>query len=326
MKSEKPVLVREACLGPNGAEIISRTAQIAYNNIWKKVTDERWKPKSAKALEREKTPRKSKLAVKPVGKNHFIPKSFLKTNWATDGKILRWRPTEEGWTSSSRSFGQWGYREGLYSDELEAYFSLLAGDATQPIQMLLDMRPLNDPQRSSFVGFLIIQMLRNPDVIEGITKALAPVIAESGHGDDPTMVSRAYETLFQNNEFYDRFARPIMWSRWAIVEAEQPVFVLPDRFSISRDFGDGLRMMVPLTPKTCFVTLLDWEKEKDIIPHYLPADQSLAKRISATLIEGAGSEFVSHLDFVPDQTKAVELEDLLNDIADAITARVRERG
>ncbi|WP_123792854.1 DUF4238 domain-containing protein [Pacificibacter maritimus] len=321
-----PDVEREACLGPNGVEIISGTARMAYDHIWKKITDERWKPKSAKALEREKTPRKTKLAVKPVGKNHFIPKSFLKTNWATNDKILRWRPTDKGWTSFSRNFGQWGYRKGLYSDELEAYFSLLEGDATQPIQMLLDMRPLNDPQRSSFVGFLIIQMLRNPDFIEGSQKALAPVIAESGHGDDPTMARRAYETLFQNNELYDRFARPIMWSRWAIVKSEKPVFVLPDRFSVNRDLGDGLRVIVPLTPRACFVTLLDREEEKDIIPHHLPADQSLARRISATLIEGAGSEFVSHLDFVPDQTKAVELEDLLNDIADAITVRVRERG
>lgn len=321
-----PDVVREACLGPNGAEIISGTARMAYDHVWKKFTDERWKPKSAKALEREKAPRKTKLAVKPVGKNHFIPKSFLKTNWATNDKILRWSTTNNVWTSSPRNFGQWGYRRDLYSDELEAYFSLLEGDATQPIQMLLDMRPLNDPQRSAFVGFLIIQMLRNPGFIEANKNALAPVIAESGHGHDPTMARRAYETLFQNNELYDQFARPIMWSRWAIVKSEKPVFVLPDRFSVHRSLGDGLRMIVPLTPKACFATLLDREEEKDIIPHYLPADQPLARRISATLIGRADSEFVSHLDFVLNQTKAVELKDLLNDIADAITVRVRERG
>jgi hypothetical protein len=321
-----PDVEREACLGPKGVDIISGTARMAYDHLWKKFTDERWKPKSAKALEREKNPRKTKLAVKPVNKNHFIPRSFLKANWATDDELLRWKRTDNGLTSSQRNFGKWGHRKGLYSDELEAYFSLLEGDATQPIQMLLDMRPLNDPQRSAFVGFLIIQMLRNPHFIEASKIGLAPVIAESGYSHDPTMARRAYETLFQNNELYDRFARPIMWSRWAIVTSKQPFFVLPDRFSVHRDLGDGLRMIVPLTPEACFVTLLDREEEKDIIPRYLPADQQLARRISATLIEGASSEFVSHLDFAPDQTKAVELEYLLNDIADAITIRDRERG
>jgi hypothetical protein len=326
LNSINPDLEREACLGPKGEDTISGTARMAYEHIWKKFTDERWKPKSATALEREKDPRKPKLAVKPVEKNHFIPKSFLKTNWAIGSDLLRWKRTDNSWTSSRRSFGKWGYRRGLYSDELEAYFGLLEGDAKRPIEMLLDMRPLNDPQRNAFVGFLIIQMLRNPYFIEASKKGLAPVIAESGHSHDPTMARRAYETLFQNNEFYDHFARPIMWIRWAIVTSERPVFVLPDQFSVHRDLGDGLRMIVPLTPKACFVTLLDREEEKDIIPRYLPADQSLARRISATLIEGAGSEFVSHLNFSPDLTSAVGLEDLLNEIADAITARLLERG
>lgn len=122
-----PDVEREACLGPKGADIISGTARMAHDHIWKKVTDERWKPKSAKALERETSPRNTKLAVKPVKKNHFIPRSFLKANWATDDELLRWKRTDNDWTSSPRNFGKWGYRKGLYSDELEAYFSLLEG-------------------------------------------------------------------------------------------------------------------------------------------------------------------------------------------------------
>ena len=299
---------------------------MAYDHIWKKFIEERWKPKSEKILERAKNPRNPKLAVKPVTKNHFIPRSFLKTNWATDDELLRWKRTESGWKSSKRNFGKWGFRKGLYSDELEAYFGLLEGDAKKPIEMLLGMRPLNDPQRSAFVGFLVIQMLRNPHFIEASAKGVAPVIAECGYGHDSTMPRRAHETLFGNNELYDHFARPLLWSRWAIVTSEQPVFILPDRFSVHRDLGDGMRMIVPLTPKACFVTLLDREEEKDIIPRYLNADDRLAWRISATLIEGSNSEFVSHLDFAPDRTNSVGLEELLSDIADAITLKIRERG
>lgn len=299
---------------------------MAHDHIWKKRIDERWKPKSKKILERAKNPRSPKLAVKPVSKNHFIPRSFLKTNWATNDELLRWKHTQSGWRSSQQNFGKWGFRRGLYSDKLEAYFGLLEGDATQPIDMLLNMRPLNDPQRNAFVAFLIIQMLRNPHFIETSEKGLAPVIANSGQSHDPTMARRAYETLLQNNELYDHLARPLLWSRWAIVTSEQPVFVLPDRFSVHSDLGDGLRMIVPLSPKACFVTLPDREEEKDIIPRNLPADDRLARRMSATLIEGSSSEFVSHLDFEPDRTNAVGLEELLSEIADAITVRMRERG
>ncbi|MEO9515446.1 MAG: DUF4238 domain-containing protein [Paracoccaceae bacterium] len=245
--------------------------------MWKKVTDERWKPKSVKALKRAKIPRQVKLAFKPVTKNHFISKWFLRDNWATDGVLRRWKRIERDWTSSPRNFGQWGFRPNLYSDRLEAYFALLEGDAKRSVEMLLDTRPPNGSQREAFVGFLIIQMLRNPHFIEVIEKSIAPIIADCRHNDDPTMARRAYETLFQNNELYDRLARPIMLSRWAIVKLKTPVFVLPDRFGIQEDLGDGLRMIVPLTPKACFVTFRDQEDKKRVVSYFLPADDRLAR-------------------------------------------------
>lgn len=321
-----PDVERESCLGFEGADTISGTARMAYEHIWKRKTDERWKPKSAKAIQREANPRKAKLAVKPVEKNHFIPRWFLKDNWATNDKLLRWRKTKAGWSSTLRNFGQWGHRRSLYSNQLEAYFSLLEGDAKRPVEMLLTGRPLNGPQREAFVGFLIIQMLRNPHFMETIEKGIAPVIAETGHADDPTMARRAYETLFRNNELYDQLARPIMWSRWAIVKFGDPVFVLPDRFGIHSNIGDGLRMIVPLTPKTCFVTLLERETEKRIAPHFLLAPEPLARRISATLMATSIAEFVSHPEFSPDQSVAIELSDLLSEIGGAIASRQLARG
>ena len=74
---------------------------MTYEHIWKRKMDERWKPKSAKALKRERMPTpKKRLAVKPVGKNHFIPKWYLGDNWATEGKLLRWKQTDGNWVSS----------------------------------------------------------------------------------------------------------------------------------------------------------------------------------------------------------------------------------
>ena len=61
------------------SERISATARIIHERIWSKRLEERWKPKSA---EREANPRRAKLAVKPVGKNHFIPRWLIRDHWA----------------------------------------------------------------------------------------------------------------------------------------------------------------------------------------------------------------------------------------------------
>ena len=113
LSSIDPEQEQEECLGSEGADTISATARIVHEHIWLKRLEERWKPKSAKAIEREANPKRAKLAVKPAGKNHFIPRWFIRDHWATDGKVLRWRRTSEGWTSTKRGFGEWGYRREL---------------------------------------------------------------------------------------------------------------------------------------------------------------------------------------------------------------------
>ena len=313
-----PVEERKACLGLEGAKTITGTAHLIYERIWKRKMEERWKPKSAKATEREKSPRATRLAVKPVGKNHFIPRWFIRDLWAYQGKVLRWRRAGAGWRSAARGLGEWGYRHNLYSDWLEAYFALIEGDAKQPIEILLEIRPLNGPQRHSFVGFLIIQMLRNPFFIEAVQQATAPVIAREGYADDPTMAARAFEALFRNNDFYDQISRPVMLSRWAIVKSTTPLFVLPDTFGVCGDIGDGLRIIAPLTPNACFVALPDREEQKRVVPRYLTADESLAREISAALIQATRNEFLSHRDSVPDETPPPTFDALLNKVFQAV--------
>ena len=247
---------REECLGAQGAKIITGTARMAYKQIWLKRMAERWKPKSEKAIEREAAPRQVRLPIKPVERNHFIPRWFIRDNWAVDGEVLRWRRGRDGWSSAPRGFGKWGFRRNLYSDRLEAYFSLLEGDAKKPIQMLLQTEPLNGPQRDALVGFLIIQILRNPTTIDGLHRGIAPKLAEFGYASDPKMPQKAYETLYANNDLYNQLAHPVMWSRWAIVTAPSPLFVLPDTFGARGNFDDGLRLIVPLTPRICFRNII----------------------------------------------------------------------
>lgn len=313
---------REAVLGPAGAEIIANTARISFDRIWGRLIEERYKPKTIAAAKRKANPRKQVLAVKPVGKNHFIPRWFIRDLWAVDGKVLRWRRDGGGWISARRGFGEWGYRHNLYSDRLEAYFGLLEGDAKKPVEMLLDTRPLNGPQREAFVGFLIIQLLRNPTFIEAHNQHLAPVLENLDPSEGEWTLERSYEAMFQNHDLYRLLATPVMESRWAVVKSAEPVFVLPDTFGVRAPAQDGLRLIAPLSPTACFVTLPDREEMKRIVPRHLPADQALARRISAALVRATDREFLSHPSFVlADITSPEPPSVLLSDIAAAIAAR-----
>ncbi len=324
LSSIEPKQEREECLGSKGAETIFGTARIVHEHIWSKRLEERWKPKSVKAIEREAKPKKATLAVKPVRRNHFIPRWFIRDQWATDGKVLRWRRTPDGWQASRRGFGEWGYRRKLYSDPLEAYFGLLEGDAKRPIEMLLEMHPLNAPQREALAGFLVIQVLRNPYTISALHGALAPLIADLGHGDDSEMPRKAYESLYRNNEFYNRIASPVMWSRWAVVRSRRPVFVLPDTFCARVGAMDGMRLIVPLAPTVCFVTLPSLEQEKRIVPFHVRAEEELCRRIALVLAQAAADEFLSHREFVPVEGEAESPDDLLKGIAEVVAATAED--
>lgn len=310
---------RRHCLGPPGESAILETAKIVHERIWAKLMEQRWKPKSQKATERDASPRQPKAAIKPVGKNHYIPRWFIRDHWAVDGKVMRWRRAGSGWKGALRGFGKWGFGHNLYSDRLEAYMALIEGDAKKPIEMLLDTRPLNGPQRQSLVGFLIIQILRSPFFADAIRQQLISVLAELGYDDSPEMAAKTYEALYSENDFYHKLAHPVMWSRWALIKASRPVFVLPDTFGARSELGDGMRMIVPLTPTICFVTLPGHESEKRIVPSWLTVDEAFARRISAALIGSAAREFLSHPDFVPDaDIPDVSLGDLLLEIEAAI--------
>ena len=307
------------CLGPPGESAILATAKVVYERIWAKRMEQRWKPKSQKAIEREANPRQPKAAIKPVGKNHYIPRWFIRDHWAVGGKVMRWRRTESGWNGALRSFGKWGYGHNLYSDRLEANLALIEGNAKRPIEMLLDTRPLNGPQRQWFVGFLVIQVLRSPFFADALRQQLVTVLAELGYDGSPEMAAKTYEALYSDNDFHHKLAHPVMWSRWALIKASTPVFVLPDTFVARTELGDGMRMIVPLTPTICFVTLPGREREKRIVPFWLTVDEATANRISAALIGSAAQEFLSHPDFVPGaEISEVGLDDLLLEIEVAI--------
>jgi hypothetical protein len=212
--------------------------------------EERWLPKSRSALEKEASPPKeANLSPKPVRDKHFISRWFIRDHWADGPNTTRWRRSGETWSKDRILFGSWGHRQGLWSDRLEAYFGLLEGDAKRPLQMLLAVEPLNQPQQLAFVAHLVVHLLRNPRFVEGLRIRMRGMIESAAveRGVSFEELARAaYETLYKNNKVYDACARPLLWSRWAIVSSPEPVFVLPDTFCARGVVDDTPRIIAPL--------------------------------------------------------------------------------
>jgi len=271
------------CFGESGLKMIDETAKNLANGIWLKLYRERWKPKSLKALERDKNPPKTVLSVKPVGKNHYIAKFFLREYWSNERKVAKYAFDEAAFLRRSViSFGAWGYEPLLYSDHVEAWFSLIEGDARRPLDMMLKTVPLNDPQRLALLGFLVVQHMRTPPyrsrIISG-TREIAVREVGVEKANEAEFQRQAFETIFQNNELYDRIARPLLWSQWHLVKSKKPVFVLPDCASFVGKINKSQVMFAPLTPYVCFVTNGIPEEVNEVIPRTIN-DQPIASRLA----------------------------------------------
>ena len=321
----KPCQEREFHYSAAGQALIKGTAK-NMTTVWLKRYKVRWGPKSKKKLEKEQNPPQGKSRqVKPVENNHFISKFMLRDFWAAEGNIAIHKRTKlNDWRTRNKPFSQWGFRKNLYSDKLEDRFSLIEGDAREPIRKLLDMYPLNDPEQLAFLGFLIVQKIRNPFYRSKLIERLLPFSTEvvgPEKATDPVFQRKVYETIFDNDEFYDRISRPLLWSKWVVVRADRPVFILPDTASILGDV-DGHRILVaPLTPTACFLTSGLPEKEKRVVPHDF-RDNDLAEMLNCSLMASCKEEFVSHIDFV--DLNVGQPSNLLNDVLKTIRKLVKE--
>ncbi len=296
-----PKTERIECFNKKGKSKISTTAKNFAEGFWIKKYKERWKPKTEKLLNKEQNNKhkyqRKHIVPKKTDENHFIPKFFIKKYWSNDDYVYKNVKTPEGINEKIRTpVGGWAYRRNLYSNYLEAYFSLLEGDAVKPIQMILNVEPLNIPQREALIGFIVIQRLRNPFFIEAISRAVTPTVAKHV-GEERTRDSEymraVYETLYKQNHLYDKLANPIFNSRWVVVRSGTPDFILPDVCNIFGMYEDKQYVVMPLTPKNCLVVLPVEAEEARVIPHYIKAPASLASDISYILIDAAKEEFLS---------------------------------
>lgn len=289
---------REQCFDEKGKEKIATTAQNLADGVWLRRYAERWKPKTVAALKKEKKQKKAPATPQRVVDKHFIPKSFIKKYWSEGQSVYRSIKTPKGLDEKKKiPVGGWGFRQNLYSDRLEAYFGLLEGDAAVPLQMLLSVEPLNRYQREALVGFIVIQRIRNPHFMELLASSVAPVVAsEVGQSkvDDAQYMRTVYETLYSQNDFYAKLARPIIYSRWVVVRAASPDFVLPDVCNIFWSHNNRQYVVMPLTPKECLFVLPIEVDEPRIVPHYIKASEAMTRDISYVLRCAAKEDFLSN--------------------------------
>ncbi len=293
---------RRECFSSFGLERIENTAK-SFAEAFEKRYRERWRPKSLAILEREKTPRKpTHRSPKPVEKNHYIGKSFIRKYWSTNGQIKQWWKNASGKYVPNRPepFGKWGHQKNLYSDKLEDYFGLVEGDVAIPLEMLLNSIPLNYPQRKAIVGFLMIQQLRNPLFVLSLKAAMKPVV-EAIEGkrksEDDKYMQAVYETLYENNDLYDQIARPIFWNTWVLLESKTG-FVLPDTWGVLQMEPEFEPFYcAPLTPSICFVSLPPREEQKKILPIRLSVTAEQTVQINGLLIRNNTREFISDMSF-----------------------------
>ncbi|QDE31731.1 DUF4238 domain-containing protein [Shewanella polaris] len=287
---------RELCLGDIGQQKILNTGKIIAENVWLEKYHNRWKLKTRSALEKEKAPPVAKeLKINEVTDNHFIPKSFIKRYWSEKG-VIRKNSISKGVVNYiDTSFGKWGFVRNLYSDQLEAYFGLIEGDASVPIQKVLKVEPLNTPQKQALVGFIVIQRIRNPAFIDSHNAKLKPVIEQHcgvEKANNPEYVQFIYESIFKNHEVYRNLSKPLFHNQWVLVRSPQKSIVLPDTCNIFTDVNGETFIVVPLTVSDCLV-ILPKKADEFPWPWYVTATPELERLLLCFGIEHSHTEFLS---------------------------------
>lgn len=320
-------LEREHCLGEFGQQKILNTGKILAENVWLEKYHNRWKLKTRAALEKENAPSSTKgLKINKVRFNHFIPKSFIKKYWSEKG-IIRKNSISKGVINYiDTSFGKWGFVRNLYSDRLEAYFGLVEGDASIPIQKVLKVEPLNMPQKKALVGFIVIQHMRNPAFIESHNTKLTPVI-EQHYGvekaNDASYVQFIYESIFNNNEVYRKLSKPLFDNQWVLIRSPHKAIALPDTCNIFTSINSEPFIVVPISVSDCLV-ILPQKADEFPWPWYVTATPELEQLLLCFIIEHSHTEFLSSMQ--QDFTVVAAVENNGEKIIDSILKLAPKRG
>lgn len=178
----------------------------------------------------------------------------------------------------------WGATRSLYTQGLEHLLGLIESDARRPYQKLVDIAPLDDMETRRWIAFLISQLIRTPRFMSKSLHGQKAWIERTGfqYPTTPADLGRAFETLFQNNDFYAVFYGRIIVRAWGVVRASDGLTFLKgdNPVVINGSTTEGTwRLLYPLTPTRCFITGPTLEDEgRPIVPrqHQLTDHETLA--------------------------------------------------
>lgn len=307
---------KEQCLNGNGREKINNTARLAYEEIWKKILYDRWIPKTKKLLG-ENTEKRRNISIQNVNENHFIQRAFIKKHWSKNGIISIYCKENSGeFKRKDRPFSSWGKKTKLYSNELEYYFSLLEGDSSDPLEMLLNCLPLNRKQKESLIGFFIIHYFRNPFVMERIKER----VKRTGDKDsiNEPMLSKAYESIFKNNKLYSEVTKGFLENKWVVVKSKKSIFMLPDSPCRIGKYSNGNGFLIfPITPKEVFFILpeIDNRNENEkIIPFYRLLTEQKCKEIAILIKSFSEREYITSPENIEieNECEEISIENIIN--------------
>lgn len=162
---------------------------------------------------------------------------------------------------------------------------------------MLKVEPLNSPQKKAVIGFIVIQRFRNPTFIDGYTKHLSPIVIEhygEDKANDPSHQREVYESLYTNNEVYDKVAQPLNQNQWVIIHSPNNKILLPDICNVFSKVSSGLFVVVPLTYKDCLF-ILPSKSDKYPFPRYVTATSELEDMLLSFILHHCGPEFLSGL-------------------------------
>jgi hypothetical protein len=250
-----------SCASTDEADRIETTARNLEAGVWAPKV-ERWRThrplvdrpgvEPTRLLKRPKVHHRAEM--------HYVPTSLSRA-WADprSGKFNAYRRgLDRDVQIQPLPPRDWAVEPFLYTQAIEHHLGLVEGDAAAPKRKLIEVRALSEADRTHWIAFVIIQMMRTPRFLSRLRSSVDGWIAATGfpYGSDPASLGRAAETVFTNNAVYARWHPILSRRQWSVVKAaEGSSFLLGDNPVVirGREAGTGWRLHLPLTPDKCFV-------------------------------------------------------------------------
>jgi hypothetical protein len=240
---------------------INLTARNLADCVWKPLIA-KWRkqwPLIETPGQSGRRPRVRKAVKRPFREHlHYVPQ-FTTRQWAKSGRFLAYTIGVDGevWATATPA-KHWGVAPSLYTQGLEDLLGLIEGDAREPYDKLANTVPLNDIEMRRWVAFLVSQLIRTPRFMRMILHRQKAWIEQSGfnYPMSPAHLGRAFETLFQNNDFYAAFYRLVVSHAWAVMSAADSLTFLKGDNPVvltGRKADTTWRLAYPLTPTRCFI-------------------------------------------------------------------------